>query len=66
MRVISSVSFEFDLKPVLTVREEFETEGFASACKTALFRAEKQHPKARPRSVVVCVEQMLSPKVVTA
>jgi hypothetical protein len=46
MRVNASVSFESDTKPVLTHRETFLSADFASACKTALFRAEKAFSKA--------------------
>lgn len=62
MRVFSSVSLEHDTKPVLTRRETFDTEDFASACKTALFRAEKEFPKAKARSIVVCIEKIEVPK----
>lgn len=58
MRVRATVSFEHDMKPVLTYREDFMSEDFSTACKTALFRAEKIYPKAKARSVVVCVEHV--------
>jgi hypothetical protein len=66
MKVRSSVSFESGTKPVLTIREEFETAGFENANKTALFRAFKKYPKAKPESVVVVIENLdaaTSPKV---
>lgn len=52
-----TVSFEYDLKPVQTVRYDLDSTDFSSAFKTGLFRAEKEFPKANPRSMVACVEK---------
>lgn len=54
----TSVSFEFDLKPVITVREEFEKDCFENAFKTGVFLAQKKYPRANPRSMVCVVEQL--------
>ena len=58
MRVRTSVSFEYDLKPVETVRADFEAPDFEAAFKTAVFRARKQYPRAKPRSMVAVIEEL--------
>jgi hypothetical protein len=66
MRVRSWVNFEFGVKPLLTVRDEFSTGDFESAAKTALRRACAKYPKAKAESMVVVIENLdnqTSPKV---
>ncbi len=58
MRVRATTSFEYNLKPVLTVREEFVSEDLEAANKTAVFRAFKQHPRPNCRSMVTVVENL--------
>jgi hypothetical protein len=58
MRFRYAVSFESDLRPVHTVRGEFDKDDFESACKSALFLAGKEIPRHKCRSWVCCVEML--------
>jgi hypothetical protein len=57
----TSVTFEFDLKPVETVRLEFQKDSFENAFKTAVFQAWRKHPRLKPRSMVAVVELIATP-----
>ena len=52
-----AVSFESDSKPPQTVRMTFLSEDFETAAKTAIFRAFKEKPIWKVRSISVLVEQ---------
>ena len=54
----TSVSFEYDLKPVLTHKEAISASDFESAFKSAIYRACKKYPNAKPRSMVCVVERL--------
>lgn len=55
----TSMSFGHDTKPVTTFRESLVSVDFESACKTALFRAQKKlSGRFHPRSVVVIAEMV--------
>lgn len=63
MRFRASVSFEHDIRPVQTVRLEFEKEDFEAAFKTAVFLSFKQYPRWSPRSIVAVIENLDLPEV---
>lgn len=52
----ASVSFEFDLRPVLTVRGEIVAPNAARAASRAVQQARRAFPGSRPRSIVVVLE----------
>lgn len=54
----TSVSFEFDVQPVLTTKSELATASAASAASKALRAARKQFKGSRPRSIVICLEKL--------
>lgn len=52
----TSVSFEFDLQPVLTERGEISAPNAARAATKAIQSARRAFKGSRPRSVVVVLE----------
>jgi hypothetical protein len=58
MRFRYAVSFESDLRPVQTVRGEFDRDDPESALKSAAFLAFKSAPRGVYRSWVICVEHV--------
>jgi hypothetical protein len=52
----ASVSFEYDLQPVQTVRQEIIAANAPLAARRALEGARRAFPNARPRSIVVVLE----------
>jgi hypothetical protein len=52
-----SVSLEYDLDPVQTVKLEIQAGSWPTAFARAAKQARKAFPGARPRSVVIVLEQ---------